>query len=101
MNALPVHVCLLTHPHDEHDWWYTSYGGGHMLAEFDPTGREPNQKQWHCPGVAEPEPVDEGKEVEVTMKVVLNVHKGEAIEDVLAEYVASTGMPAIVETRRL
>jgi hypothetical protein len=53
-----VHLCLLTHVHGEHDWWYTSSGGGHMLDAYDESGLERNQKQWHCPGIEpEPEPI--------------------------------------------
>lgn len=51
----PVHVCLLTHSHDAHDWVYTSSGGGHMMDTWDDTGVERNQKWWHCPGISEPE----------------------------------------------
>jgi hypothetical protein len=50
--TLPVNQCLLTNPHNPHDWWYTSSGGGHMLAESsvgDPLER--NQKQHHCQGI--------------------------------------------------
>jgi len=51
MTAIPVHVCLLTNPHEEHDWVYTSSGGGHMMDTWDDSGLERNQKWWHCPGI--------------------------------------------------
>lgn len=46
----PEQVCLLTKPHEAHDWVYTSSGGGHMMDTWDDTGYERNQKWWHCPG---------------------------------------------------
>lgn len=66
----PEHVCLVMEmrldgrlpafgkheAHPPHDWWYTSYGGGHQLHDdFVPDNgtwdsREKNVKQWHCPG---------------------------------------------------
>lgn len=48
--------------HPAHDWWYTSYGGGHQLYDgWEPDGRRDNHdlaydsiegwvRQWHCPG---------------------------------------------------
>jgi hypothetical protein len=59
MTAIPEHVCLLTNPHEEHDWVYTSSGGGHMMDTWDDSGLERNQKWWHCPGVVEAEIVIE------------------------------------------
>lgn len=50
--ALPVHVCLLTHQHYAHDWWYTSEGGGHMVSTPEDATLLRGAKQWHCPGVA-------------------------------------------------
>lgn len=53
----PEHPCLVNSPHGPHNWWYTSYGGGHQMnADFDPVtdpiaaACEKNLKQWHCPG---------------------------------------------------
>jgi hypothetical protein len=48
---LPVNTCLLKHPHPEHDWWYTSEGGGHMIATPDDADPRASVKQHHCPGV--------------------------------------------------
>lgn len=49
--------CLGKHEaHPEHDWWYTSKGGGHQLSdEFVPSERDYDEyegpvKKWHCPG---------------------------------------------------
>lgn len=64
MTDLPTHNCLVLDlglvkewPHKPHDWWYTSYGGGHqMYAGFDPkinvadANLEKDLKRWHCPG---------------------------------------------------
>lgn len=43
--------CLLLNEHDEHTWWYTSEGGGHMLSEPDPDAK--GFKEWRCPGLTE------------------------------------------------
>jgi hypothetical protein len=55
---LPVNACLLHHPHEPHDWWYTAWGGGHML-HGEPTEEdyrtEKGLKQHHCPGCICPE----------------------------------------------
>lgn len=51
-RELPEHRCLLERPHDEHDWWYTPEGGGHMLSgEPDERDRRRAIKQWHCRGL--------------------------------------------------
>lgn len=47
-SGLAVNLCLLPGTHAEHDWWYTSSGGGHMLTGPDPSER--NVTQHHCPG---------------------------------------------------
>jgi len=47
-----VQECLLNNEHGEHLWWYTSYGGGHMLSyvtEID-FRVEKNLKLHRCPG---------------------------------------------------
>lgn len=60
MNA-PEHPCLVFtlygEPHEAHEWWYTSWGGGHQMWQgFDPkvhveeAARERDLKQWYCPG---------------------------------------------------
>ena len=38
--------------HDAHEWWYTSWGGGHQMNSYDPVSdkNEKNVKQWSCPG---------------------------------------------------
>lgn len=70
--TLPVHMCLVMEMrldgrnpmpkhlafHEPHDWWYTSWGGGHQLYDgwqpSDPTlGFDTIErwvKQWRCPG---------------------------------------------------
>jgi hypothetical protein len=59
-RRLPINRCLIESPHGPHDWWYTSWGRGHMLSG-EPTESdrrtEKNLKQHHCPGV-ESEVVD-------------------------------------------
>jgi hypothetical protein len=60
---LNTHKCItmelgLIGEHEPHDWWYTSYGGGHELRPgWQPTDPEKGWdetegwvKQWHCPG---------------------------------------------------
>lgn len=42
---MPKHLAF----HEPHDWWYTSWGGGHQLAFYDPD--EKNVTMWHCPGM--------------------------------------------------
>lgn len=49
--------------HDAHDWWYTSWGGGHQMADnWEPSGQvspdgctafdeiEGWVAKWRCPG---------------------------------------------------
>ncbi len=62
----PEHTCLVfemqmdgrlnkpkhTDTHTPHDWWYTSWGGGHQMDEA-PLPGDPDynrSKKWHCPG---------------------------------------------------
>lgn len=46
--------CLLDGPHEGHKWWYTSWGGGHMLAYGTVTENdfrtEKNLTLNYCPG---------------------------------------------------
>lgn len=73
--TLQEHVCLVLEmkldgrlpfgkheAHPPHDFWYTSWGGGHQLYDgWEPDGErfsdgsamdsiEQFVKQWHCPG---------------------------------------------------
>lgn len=38
--------------HPPHDWWYTSWGGGHQLDHEPKPGDSDYDlvKKWHCPG---------------------------------------------------
>lgn len=49
----PTNQCLLTNPHEPHDWWYTSSGGGHMLSHIteEDLRVEKGLKKHHCDGV--------------------------------------------------
>lgn len=54
---VPEHQCIVGerdgHPHEAHEWWYTSSGGGHQMVRDDPTER--STKQWRCPGIEDVE----------------------------------------------
>jgi hypothetical protein len=51
----PTTQCMLTNVHNAHDWWYTSWGGGHMLSYIseEDLRLEKGLKKHHCDGLTE------------------------------------------------
>lgn len=49
----PTTQCFIEKSHDAHDWWYTSYGGGHMMSSIKESDLqyEKGLKKHHCDGV--------------------------------------------------
>lgn len=49
----PTNQCLLRNAHGAHEWWYTAWGGGHMLSEIteDDLRTEKGLKKHFCEGI--------------------------------------------------